>query len=71
MRDSSTARFLGTELDKRCETCGGSGISCIALNLSGGFCARCDGTGYELTEAGEALLAFSKRHAPPTSLAID
>jgi DnaJ-class molecular chaperone len=49
-------------LDRPCEPCKGTGRY---SDWHGGSCGNCNGSGFELTEVGEALLAFFERHCIP------
>jgi len=46
------AVFHGVPLDRPCESCAGEDS----------HCHECEGTAFELTQEGEALLAFLDRH---------
>jgi hypothetical protein len=50
------------ELDVVCENCHGAG-GWRAENRGWTPCARCNGSGYELTELGEKLIDFVRRHS--------
>lgn len=49
-------------LDGPCWSCFGGLANPPSMSDESGTCAICDGSGYTLTEAGEALLEFLGRH---------
>ena len=54
-RENETILF-GVALDRACDICGGTGRTSIK-------CMECDGAGFILTDNGERLLEFLRRHA--------
>ena len=63
--------FLGVELDSPCDFCRGEGRYALAGRHRDEDCEVCDGTGYHLNEAGQALLAFMERHSKRLGLNSD
>jgi Ribonuclease G/E len=60
MEAEALAEIVG-RLETPCEECGGKGIGEPSYYRDAYPCARCDGTGHVLTDAGEALFAFIER----------
>ena len=54
--DAKWMSVLGQPVDRTCSYCGGTGRDYE------GDCPRCDGSTYELNDAGEELMAFISRH---------
>lgn len=60
---SDESREAFPNLERLCSECEGKGGWTDELNGWVYDCSRCDGTGYELTEFGNHLMAFIRRAA--------
>jgi hypothetical protein len=61
--DNDSIELFGKILDKPCGACGGEGQVQKDERFEWRNCARCKGTGYELTGDGKLLWNFIERHA--------
>lgn len=55
--EDESIEFANVKLDKQCEWCGGDGNGPDRSK-----CHGCNGAGYQITEAGYALINFLYRH---------
>lgn len=58
-REANTISLNGVPLDKLCGSCDGHGHWGPSDHQK---CMGCDGSGYKLTEAGEAIIQLVLRH---------